>query len=159
MRVSPALLFTTCVLTPLLAASGCSSYRAPTFEAVAVRELQRENDLAVVVFVIEATNPNPEPMQFGQASYTLWLDGREVFSGVRSPQATVHTYSKHTFELPAVVPASLTDAPTDHAELPYRLSGSVIYKNPGALADVLFDAEVVVPQASIDLEGTINLGH
>ena len=135
--------------------AGCSNYKAPTFETISVREVQRTGDLAVLTFVIQATNPNREPMHLGQATYALDLDGAQVFSGVRSPEATINTYSTHRFELPAVVPATLTDAA---GPLPYRLRGSVIYKNPGAFADVLFDAEMVVPEATIDIEGTIDLG-
>lgn len=134
--------------------TGCSNYKAPTFETVSVREVERTGDLAVVTFVIEATNPNREPMHLGQASYSVDLNGAEVFSGVRSPEATVNTYSTHRFELPAVVPANLTGGA---GELAYRLRGSVIYKNPGAFADVLFDAQVVVPEATLDLAGTIDL--
>lgn len=133
----------------------CSGYQAPTFEAVGVREVERSDDQAVLAFRVEATNPNRDPMVLGPATYTLSIDGNDVFTGVRSPESTLHTYSSHVFELPAVVPANLTSTT---GAITYQLRGSVIYKNPGALADVLFDAEVIVPEASLDLSGTIDLG-
>lgn len=148
-RVAPLLLTAPCLLC------ACSTYRPPTFQAVSVREVEHTSEHSVVTFVIEATNPNREPMPLGQATYSLTLNGQEVFAGVRSPEATVNTYGKHTFELPAVVPAS---AVPGSGEIPYTLTGKVIYKQPGALADVLFDAQVVVPEAGLDLDGTIKLG-
>ena len=41
---------------------------------------------------------------------------------------------------------------------PYAIHGSVIYRRPGALADVLFDASISVPQATLDLSGNVILG-
>ncbi|MFK7883341.1 MAG: LEA type 2 family protein [Phycisphaerales bacterium] len=141
----------------LLAPVGCAkNYAAPTFDAVGVQESVQTDGLSILTFDIEATNPNREPMALGQATYTLSLDGTDVFTGVRSPESTLHTFSSHTFSLPAVIPADLISST---GEIPYRLRGTVIYKNPGALADVLFDAEVIVPEATLDLDGTINLGQ
>lgn len=134
---------------------GCArGYRAPTFEAVGVHESAQADGTSVLTFDVRATNPNREPMELGRATYTLTLDGEDVFTGIRSPESTLHTYSSRTFSLPVVLPTAMTDR---GGQLPYRLSGTVIYKNPGALADVLFDAEVVVPEASMDLTGTIDL--
>jgi len=133
----------------------CSGYQAPTFEAVGVREIERSDEQAVLAFRVEATNPNRDPMELGPATYTLSIDGNDVFTGVRSPQSTLHTFSSHAFELPAVIPSGIASST---GEITYRIRGSVIYKNPGALADVLFDAEVIVPEAALNLTGTIDLG-
>ena len=141
------------MLLPALA--GCSSYRAPTFEALGVREVERTGDLSVLVFTVRATNPNREPMPLNRASYTVSLGDEAVFSGVRSPESTVDTFGQSTFELPAVVPASLS---AGTGELAYTIRGVVVYKKPGALADVLFDANISVPEASLDLSGTVDLG-
>lgn len=133
---------------------GCASYRAPTFEAVGVREVERTDEHAVLVFTLRATNPNREPMPLGRASYTVTLGESAVFSGVRSPESTIDTYASTTFELPAVLPAGTTA----QGELPYEIRGSVIYRRPGAFADVLFDANLTVPEADLDLRGTVDLG-
>ncbi len=141
---------------PLAGLAACSAYQPPTFEAVGVREVERSNEHAVLTFSVQATNPNREPMELGPATYTLSIDGADVFTGVRSPQSTLHTYSSHVFQLPAVIPAEISDA---IGEVDYRLRGIVVYKNPGALSDVLFDSEVIVPEATLNLSGSIDLGE
>ncbi len=150
---------TRCIVTTALATvgtlTGCSNYQPPRFEAMGVREIERGPDHTVVSFTIQATNPNREPMPLGQTTYSVWIGGQELFSGVQSPEATVHTYATHLFELPAVLPAS---ALSGAGELPYEIRGKVIYQQPGALADVLFDAQLVVPEANLDLAGTVKTG-
>jgi len=135
--------------------SGCSSTRAPSFVAVGVREVEHSNERSVIEFVVEATNPNKEPIPLRQVYYTVELDGVEVFTGVRTPQTTLHTYSSHTFTLPAVLPL---DALSGSGEVSYSLVGTVQYIPPGRLAEVLFDAKVKVPEAPLELSGTINTG-
>tara|TARA_R110000782_G_scaffold19140_4_gene52215 strand:- start:1983 stop:2453 length:471 start_codon:yes stop_codon:yes gene_type:complete len=155
MRRGTNALLTVLLALPALPLAGCSSYQPPTFEAIGVREVERDADHAVLVFVIEATNPNREPMPLGKASYEFSLGDEPVFAGIRSPESTVNTYGTNTFELPVVVPASMTDRT---GEVAYTIRGRVLYRNPGALADVLFDAQISRPEAALDLSGTVNLG-
>jgi hypothetical protein len=54
-----------------------------------------------------------------------------------------------------VIPAELA---ARNGEIPYSIRGTVIYRRPGALADVLFDASISVPEATLDLNGNVNLG-
>jgi len=139
----------------LVLGSGCSKAIAPTFRAVGVREISKSNDRSIIEFSIEAINPNKEPIPLRQIHYRVELDGVEVYSGVRSPETTLHTYSSSIFELPAVIPMG---ALAGKGEVSYALLGSVEYVPPGRLAEVLFDAELKVPEVSINLTGTINTG-
>lgn len=135
---------------------GCSKAMAPTFTAMGVREIEHHKDRSVIEFSIQATNPNKEPIPLKQIRYRVEIDGVEVFSGVRSPQTTLHTYSSHVFKLPAVIPAS---ALSDSESVSYLIVGTAQYVPPGRLSEVLFDAEVRVPEAAIELSGTINTGN
>lgn len=150
MRAAPPVLILSAALL-----TGCSTYQPPSFETVGVREVERTDEHAVLVFTVRATNPNREPMPLRRADYTVTLGGDTVFSGVRSPESTVDTYGVNTFDLPAVVPSALSGRT---GELPYAIRGTVIYRRPGALADMLFDANITVPEATLDLTGTVNLG-
>lgn len=134
---------------------GCSKALPPTFRAVGVREVGQENERSVIEFLVEATNPNKEPIPMRQITYRVELDGVEVFSGVRSPETTLHTFSSHVFVLPAVLPLGAMSGST---EVNYAILGSALYIPPGRLSEVLFDAEIKVPEAMIDLSGTITLG-
>ena len=145
-----------CVLSATVFLGGCNKALAPTFAAVGVREIEHNSDRSVIEFLVEATNPNKEPIPLRQITYTVMLDGVEVFSGVRSPETTLHTYSSHVFALPAVLPMG---AIAGSGEVSYTLHGFAKYIPPGRLSEVLFDAEVKVPEAIIELSGTINTGE
>lgn len=139
----------------ILLVGGCSKAMAPSFRAVGVREIQQSNERSIIEFSIEASNPNKEPIPLRQIHYAVELDGVEVFRGVRSPEITLHTYSSQMFTLPAVIPM---DALSGNGEVSYALLGSAQYIPPGRLAEVLFDAELKVPEVSMNLTGTINTG-
>lgn len=143
------------ILGTSLFIGGCNKAIPPIFHAVGVREVMQDNDRSVIEFSIEAINPNKEPIPLRNVKYTVELDGVEVFSGIRSPETTLHTYSTHTFILPAVLPLG---ALSGSGEVPYSLVGTVQYIPPGRLSEVLFDAELKVPEAILDLSGTINTG-
>ncbi len=138
-----------------LVLSGCNKALAPTFQAVGVREIEQGHERSVIEFSIEATNPNKEPIPLRQVHYAVELDGIEVFLGVRSPEITLHMYSSHTFTLPAVLPIESINR---SGEVSYSLVGTVQYIPPGRLSEVLFDAELKVPKAVLELSGTINMG-
>lgn len=141
------------LLLPVL--GGCSTAAPPTFAAVGVREVAQGDGKSVIEFSVEASNPNREPIPLRLVSYRVEIDGEVLFEGVRSPETTLHTFSSHVFVLPAVLPES---ALRDRGEVGYAIRGSAQYIPPGRLSEVLFDAELEVPEALIDLEGTINTG-
>ena len=130
------------ICTLCLMLGGCSKALSPTFTAVGVREVERNNDRSVIEFIIEAKNPNREPIPLKEIQYAVAIDGQEVFTGLRSPE---------------VLPMDVVGAVGSAGDIQYRLNGSVEYIPPGRLAEVLFDAKLKVPTAPIDLSGTINL--
>ena len=143
-------------LGAIVCVGGCNKALAPTFSAVGVREIEKGDDRSMIEFLVEATNPNKEPIPLRQIFYTVELNGIEVFSGVRSPETTLHTYSTHVFALPAVLPLG---ALSGSGEVSYSLYGVAQYIPPGRLSEVLFDAEVKVPEAIIEISGTIDTGE
>ncbi len=142
-------------LAALALLGGCANTHPPTFRAVGVSEVSRDHDRSVIEFLVEATNPNREPIPLKRVSYRVEIGGEVVFTGVRSAETTLHTYSSHVFALPAVLPASTLGGA---GEVHYAVTGSATYIPPGRLAEVLFDAEIAVPEAPIELSGTINTG-
>ncbi len=140
-------------LLAMLVLGGCNKAIAPSFEAVGVRELERDGTRAVIEFTVRATNPNAEPIPLRTVSYRVLIGDEVVFEGVRSPETTLHTYSSQDFVLPAVLSQEQL-----HGSIEYALLGSVQYIPPGRLSEVLFDAEVKVPEAALDLRGSINAG-
>ena len=65
----------------LMGLGGCSNALAPSFEAVGVREVERDADRSVLEFSVRATNPNPDPIPLRSWKFLLkmagWLGGVE----------------------------------------------------------------------------------
>jgi len=154
--LAPVALTVSAVLGLSLMLGGCSKALAPTFKAVGVRVIEEQEAGSVIEFSIEATNPNKEPLPMRQISYGVELDGVQVFSGVRSPEMTLHTYSSQVFRLPAVLPDGALDG---KGVVSYTLDGVALYIPPGRLGEVLFDMKVKMPEAKLDLSGTIDTGN
>lgn len=134
----------------------CSGVVPPRFEAVGVRTGERTDEGLVLVFDIEATNDNPDPMQLQTAEYTLSIEGEEVFSGIRSPEASIRRFGTQRIALPAVIPF---DRALGSGAPAYRINGTFSYLEPGRLAEVLFDADVRVPKTALSVSGVIDFGE
>ena len=158
MITTPALpnrvLRSTALFLSMLLLTGCHNTSSPRFEAVGVREVEREGDRSVIEFSVLATNPNPDPIPLRTISYRVRIGDEVVFEGVRSPETTLHNYSTHEFILPAVIPSEML-----LRSFQYELHGSVQYIPPGRLSEVLFDAEILVPEAALDLVGSVDVGE
>ncbi len=133
--------------------TGCTGPKPPSFDPVGVTAMTERDGELELILTINAVNDNPKPMPLKRASYTLALDGKTVYSGVRSPETTLSRYETHAFELPALVPMAFA---TRTDPVPYRLTGTVSYVTPGKLAETLFETGVRQPEAPFNVAGTID---
>jgi hypothetical protein len=141
------------VLTiPLSLAGGCF-YAPPTFEVVDVRLTERSGEAYVLVFTLEGTNTNLEPLPLEEVRYSLSLNGTRVFSGRRTPQATLPPEGAQRVELPASV--RLAKGPAPEGEADYRLAGSMTYQIPGSIAEILFDTSIRRPSVGFGESGSM----
>lgn len=139
-------------------ASGCSSYSAPKL-TVREAEITSITDEALVInFAIDAENRNQVELPLVVMTYRLLLNGREVFRGVRSPEATLRRLGTQQIELPTVVQF---DERVAELEPPYRyrLEGKLTYITPGSIAQILFDTGVRRPRARFRSSGTLELSE
>lgn len=145
-----------CLFAAALGLGGCSSYTAPTLEVLDARVVERTEEGAIVQFVVKATNQNNNPLPLRDTRYTLELNGEQVFSGIRSPEATLRRQGEQQVVLPAAVPNSMLGSLADGTAR-YRLSGSLMYVTPGAFAELLFDTGVRRPSVGFSDEGTLSM--
>lgn len=141
--------------TPIFLLVACSSSRAPTLEVVDAQVVERTQDAAVVVFTLDASNPNAAELPLNEADYTLALDGRTLFRGERSPEATVRRRGAQRIELPAVIPLG-ENGVEPYGRHRYELRGTIVYLKPGPFAEVLYDSGVSRPSVSFSETGTID---
>ena len=141
-----------------LAASlgACAPHAPPSLSVSGVRVAQRTDAGLVIDFQIDARNVNSFALPLKSARYTVWLDDRRVFKGVRSPEASLRRLGTQRLHLPAAIPASV---PLPRGVVGYRISGTLSYVRPGALAEVLFDAGVITPTTNFSHTGTVDLAE
>ncbi|HMN40621.1 MAG TPA: LEA type 2 family protein [Phycisphaerales bacterium] len=138
-------------------AVGCESYSAPVLSVAKAAPTERTQDGAAMLFTLDARNDNDDPLPLREVEYRVDLNGREVFHGSRSAEATLRRLGIQQLSLPAAVPITPDTAGVVNGPVRYRLSGSMYYITPGRLAETLFDAGVRKPSVSFDFEGEIDL--
>jgi hypothetical protein len=110
----------------------------------------------VLDVTIAAQNRNHVELPLREIDYTVRLDGREVFRGVRSPEATLRRLGEQSFTVPAVVTYA-GERPTGmHA---IEIEAEVKYITPGELAQALFDTGVRRPTVRFRDAGRVELGQ
>ena len=143
-----------CVALPL---GACHTPSSPQLAVAGASPTERTSEGAAMVFAIDARNDNDDALPLRTVEYSVDLDGRRVFTGTRSAEATLRRRGTQQIFLPAVV--NLTDpanAGIADGVRRYTLTGQVYYVTPGQLAEVLFDAGVRTPSASFTFEGDID---
>lgn len=140
---------------PLLALAaamgGCWSTPAPTFTVTGVSPGDATGDGVLMMVQLEAESTAEDALPLREINYRVSLDGREVFRGARSPEATIRRFGTQTLRLPVVFPAAVAVGPAPR----YEISGTVKYAEPGTIAEVLLDLGVRTPSVSFSGAGTV----
>lgn len=130
----------------------CGSTPSPRVAIDKATLASRSPEGVVLAFAVTLENPGDEPLPLRDVAYRVRLDGKPVFRGVRSPQATLPAFGRVSF----VLPASVTGDP-GAASVAYQIEGDIAYLKPGALAESLADADLAHPKAHFSTSGTIDL--
>lgn len=138
--------------------NGCADPRPPRLSVIDAAVTQRTPDGTVITFDLIGENPNAEPLPLDEVRYSLSLEGREVFSGTRHAQATLPARGVQRVRLPVAVPSGEFVVP-DLGQSRYRLSGSLVYRIPGSIAEVFFDAGLRRPSTGFSESGTLEFSH
>lgn len=134
--------------------TGCLAGTPPN---LTVAEVQVEPPQATgqrLLILVDAESRADEQLPLKTASYTLSLNGKEVFRGERSPEASLRRYGRQKLVFPVSLPAG-TVAP---GPATYRVSGSVVYLPPGRFREILYEYRLLRPTTSFSGSGEIVLG-
>lgn len=151
----------TALLVAALALGACNSQPAPRFEVTDVAITEQTPTGLVVTFRVRAENRGDDPLPLRDVHYSLSIDQRAAFSGLRHAEATVRRQGSQEFTLPVALTlgenGDLPAAPS--GKVPYRLSGTVEYELPGSIAEVLFDSGLRRPSASFGESGQLDFSQ
>lgn len=139
------------------AVAGCSSYDAPTLTVSSVVLADRSDEAVVLDVTLDAGNSNAVELPLETVEYTVLVDGRVVFEGTRSAEATLRREGTQQIVLPVAIRLS-PDVPLS-GEYPYRIRGKLTYVTPGEIAQLLFDAGVRRPKVAFSQRGTVDFGQ
>jgi hypothetical protein len=130
---------------------GCSSTPAPEISVLGVSPSDRTPDGVLMLVRLEAQSTAEDALPLREVSYRVRLDGREVFRGSRSPEATLRRFGSQTLLLPVVFPSADGPAPAGR----YEVEGTLRYAEPGTIAEVLLDLGVRTPSVSFRGSGQV----
>ena len=139
--------------------AGCESYSSPVLSVSKAEPTERTPDGCAMLFTLDARNDNDEPLPLRTVEYRVDLNGREVFAGTRSAEATLRRLGTQQLRLPAVVVLTPETQSLAAGMAHYRLTGSMYYVTPGRLAETLFDSGVHTPSVGFEFEGDIDLSR
>src|ERR1041385_7449812 len=121
-------------LAAALALPACTSYAPPQLTLTQASIVEETPEGILIRFKMDALNPNSIELPLREVRYTLSIDGTLVFSGVRSPEATLRRLGTQSFEFPASV-ARDPAHPLPTGKARYDLEGRLTYLTPGQLAE------------------------
>lgn len=131
--------------------TGCASFGPPDVDVTHVRITERTEDGELLLITLHARNPNDQLLPLRDITYRLEADGRRVFTGRRSAEATVGRNAVQTISLPAAIPIDQAVSPGS----PFSVSGQITYLSPGPLAEVLFDVGLLRPTVGFRGSGIV----
>ncbi len=144
-------------LVPLFLLAACSTGPAPRVGEPTASVGERTDAGVVIHFSIPCENPSSEGLPLREVRYTVSIDGRPVFRGLRSAEATVRRFGSQRISLPAVIAAEPGQSlPTGTST--FRIDAEMLYVRPGILSQALFDAEIVQPSVEFSGTGSIDFG-
>ena len=151
MTPAPRRTLTLAALAAAAVLAGCSSTPAPEISVLGVAPSDRTPDGVLMMVRLEARSTAEDALPLREVAYRVRLDGREVFRGSRSPEATIRRFGTQTLLLPVVFPAQAGPAPSGA----YEVEGTLRYAEPGTIAEVLLDLGVRTPSVSFRRSGQV----
>tara|TARA_B100000959_G_scaffold284747_1_gene357245 strand:+ start:1529 stop:1990 length:462 start_codon:yes stop_codon:yes gene_type:complete len=102
----------------------------------------------------DVSNTNDEPLRLEKYKYYVTVDGRTVYQGLAAAELTVPRLSSISSSIPIVIRREEIGA---QSVIAWKLSGSLSYIPPTALAETLLKNGFWEPTSSIRAHGAIDV--
>lgn len=136
--------------------AACTAYAPPQLTVTRAAITDETPDGVVISFSIDAVNQNSVELPLRDVRYTLSVDDHPVFTGVRSPEATLRRLGTQPITIPAVIKLD-AQHPRPAGVVNYSIDGRLTYATPGEIAQRLYDLHIYRPTAPFHQHGTIDL--
>jgi hypothetical protein len=144
------------MIAAVVGLGGCG-YAPPKFTVLDAAIIEETTQGFVIEFEVEGENPNDEPLILEAVEYSLSLDGRRRFGGVRSPEVTLPANGSQRMRLPASIGLGEREMIPSGIRK-YRMVGTVTYEVPGSIAELLFDSNIRRPKQPFARSGELDFG-
>jgi len=156
--VAPRAIFSVLIGLTIASTTACAGTKSPGVDVTGVHLGDVTDEGYVLHFDLRMDNPNIEPLELDEVHYSVSIDGREIYRGRRSAEATLSAGGGKTLRLPAVVtPVEGGESAPPAGDVEYAISGTLWYLTPGELAEILFDSGVRRPSVGFRQAGAITL--
>ncbi len=132
---------------------GCFRIVKPEIDVVSMRVAEQTPEGVVVDVELAAANRTKKDLKPHTMRYWLTLDGKRVFEGRRSPQATFSALGVQNFTAPIAIAAE--DIP-ETGTAQYEFRAVITFLSPGPLAKVFFDLNLRNPRVVTQERGEIH---
>ncbi len=136
------------------ATGGCSMPRplsAPKAQVRDVSVVEQTNQGARVEAVVLLTNPNKTALPLVESSYSLTVSGAGTYEWSDQVHRTLPASGRQVVVLPAV----LATEGVDVRGREYEIDGSIIYKPPGQIRQLMTEAKIPLPRVHFSGKGQL----
>lgn len=143
------------LVATLAALTGCTAYQTPSVKVASVQVGERSESGIVLNVSLEAENRNEFELPLREIRYRVRTEDGQVYTGLRSAEASLRRFGTQTITFPAVIPMSPGSAPPS-GPMKVEVAGTLAYLSPGQVAQVLYDLGVRRPSRPFAGEATVD---
>lgn len=163
MQISPhqAIARILAIIAFMAAMCGCSGFREPVVTIVNAQITETSDSAIGLGLRLDLANSNNEPVELYEFTYAVTINGTGTYRGRWAASATLPSNGSRQLLIPAVVRYDQLGWTENSlpAEARFDVRGSLLYKAPGDIAEILFDIGVRKPTVSFSGQGILKLAE
>jgi len=138
----------------IFASAGCTVVR-PVVEPSELRVMEQTDETTRVGVVVDLLNTGRNEVELVRYEYTVVLEDGARYDGVWSAQRALPPGRTVTAVIPAVLPTESVGRGAAAIGRGWRLEGKLRYRDPQAIARILYEAGILRTEVGFSGSGTI----